>query len=94
MGQVVCRGLMNPRMGRRVGPLATTLSASTSGGGFAVQPFDWAMLLTATAIFPVATFTMSTYDGTLGALVLSTLVLVLVAAVGRPRPRRSPLGLQ
>jgi hypothetical protein len=70
------------------GPIATTLSASAFGGGFAVQPFDWGFLLLATAIFPAATFAMATYDGSLGAVVIATLVLILVAAAGAPRPRR------
>lgn len=55
-----------------LGPACMALSASYTGGSLP----SWSELLVATAVFPVFTVSMSAYDGTLGALVLVSGVLV------------------
>ena len=56
------------------GPLMMSVTASFSGGGIS-QPDGWRFVLIGTCLFPVFTFMMSTYDGTLGALLLTTALL-------------------
>jgi hypothetical protein len=56
------------------GPLMMSVGATSSGGGFS-QPNGWHVVLIGTCLFPVFTFMMSTYDGTLGALLLTTALL-------------------
>ena len=56
------------------GPLMMSVGATASGGGFS-QPNGWQLVLMGTCLFPVFTFMMSTYDGTLGALLLTTALL-------------------
>lgn len=62
-----------------LGPLSMTLTATFLGGGFSkgnsLESAGYVLLLT---MFPPGTFTMSAYDGSLGALILmSILILVL-----------------
>lgn len=56
------------------GPLMMSVSATFSGGGMS-QPEGWHFALLGTCLFPVFTFIMSTYDGTLAALLLTTVLL-------------------
>ena len=63
------------------GPLFMFIGASFSGGGFYAADMvgSWfAFLLWATVAFPMATFSMSTYDGALGALLIVTLAMAFV----------------
>ena len=53
------------------GPACMMISATFTGGGFC-QADAWKNLVFATIAFPVFTFMMSAYDGTLLALVLTT----------------------
>ena len=64
-----------------LGPLAMFVSAIPSGGGFAVQG-GWVALPVLTALFPLTTFMMATYDGSLGGLVLGSVALVLLFSWG------------
>lgn len=66
-----------------LGPAMMMVGASYSGGGFS-RPDSIHTVLLATAMFPAFTFVMSTYDGTLGALLLTSALLPLVSALFRP----------
>ena len=55
-----------------------TFSASFCGGGLS-QPDAWRFFVFGTLLFPVFTFVMSAYDGTLFALLLATLLLPILA---------------
>lgn len=59
------------------GPLATMIGATFHGGGFST-PGTWPFVIVATLLFPVFTFMMATYDGTLGALFLSSLFFTVM----------------
>jgi hypothetical protein len=61
-----------------IGPSMLTFSSSFCGGGLS-QPGAWHFFVFGTLLFPVFTFIMSTYDGTLGALLLATLLLPVMA---------------
>ena len=63
-----------------LGPLMMAVSATFSGGGFS-KPDGWHFVLIGTGFFPVFTFMMSTYDGTLGALLLTTALLPFLAVL-------------
>lgn len=59
------------------GPAAMLTGATATGGGFA-KPDAWTTLALFTALFPVVTFSMSAYDGSLfGVLITSVALLVL-----------------
>ena len=60
------------------GPSMLTFSASFCGGGLS-QPDAWRFFVFGTLLFPVFTFVMSAYDGTLFALLLATLLLPILA---------------
>jgi hypothetical protein len=60
-----------------LGPLAMSVSAMFSGGGFVMQG-AWVALLALTALFPLTTFMMATYDGSLGGLLLGSAALALL----------------
>jgi len=62
-----------------LGPLMLLFSSTFSGGGFS-KPGGWQTFLLMTRWFPAFTFMMSTYDGTLGALLLITVLLPIFAA--------------
>ena len=61
-----------------LGPLFLTISASFAGGGFA-KPEGWKLVAIGTLLFPIFTFSMSTYDGTLFAILAATLLLILIS---------------
>jgi hypothetical protein len=65
------------------GPSMLTFSSSFCGGGL-TQPDAWRFFVFGTLLFPVFTFVMSAYDGTLFALLLIT-VLLPVLANSRPK---------
>jgi len=71
------------------GPLMMSIGWTFSGGGFS-KP-DWHFVLIGTSFFPAATFMASTYDGTLGALLLTTALLpflsILCSLIDRRRLR-------
>ncbi len=60
------------------GPSMLTFSSSFCGGGLS-QPDAWRFFVFGTLLFPVFTFVMSAYDGTLFALLLATLLLPILA---------------
>lgn len=60
------------------GPLFMTINATFTGGGFAT-PEGGHVVKFGTLFFPVFTFSMSAYDGTLFGLLLVTLLLILTA---------------
>jgi hypothetical protein len=73
------------------GPAMLTFSASFCGGGL-TQPDAWHFFVFGTLLFPLFTFVMSTYDGTLFALLLVTLLLPILANFrlkGSPTPAGS-----
>jgi hypothetical protein len=61
-----------------IGPSMLTFSSSFCGGGLS-QPGAWHFFVFGTLLFPVFTFIMAAYDGTLGALLLATLLLPALA---------------
>ena len=61
-----------------IGPSMLTFSSSFCGGGLS-QPGAWHFFVFGTLLFPVFTFIMATYDGTLGALLLAALLLPVLA---------------
>jgi hypothetical protein len=61
-----------------LGPLMMLIGASFSGGGFSKAGM-WEVVAM-TALFPVFTFMMSTYDGTLLALLLVSGCLAMIAS--------------
>jgi hypothetical protein len=60
------------------GPLMMTVAATFSGGGFA-RPDAWRFVSSAITLFIPYTWVMSTYDGTLGALIIVTIWFIIVA---------------
>lgn len=58
-----------------LGPLAMTISATSTGGGF-VNDGGWLIVIALTAMFPLTTYMMATYDGSLGGLLLGSVVLL------------------
>jgi len=66
-----------------LGPLMMSLGWSSSGGGFSGSG-GWLFVTLGTAAFPVFTFIMSTYDGTLAALSITTAALVFLSKVRAP----------
>jgi hypothetical protein len=62
-----------------LGPLAMLISWAPGGGGFAHQD-AWLALLVLTAMFPMMTFMMATYDGSLGGLLIGSAALVFLFA--------------
>lgn len=76
-----------------LGPLLLLCAYSALGDGLErpkeIQMTDalWVGLLIIVIGFPVGTIMMSTYDGTLGAVVLSTIVLLLLGLVRPGRPQ-------
>ena len=69
-----------------LGPLFLMMDASLSGGGFAVPGWR-ASLELMTVLFPVFTFIMSAYDGSLLALLIATICLMIAAYRRRPMER-------
>jgi hypothetical protein len=66
------------------------LGASFSGGGFfSFDGFRVGLGLIAMSLLPPVTFMMAAYDGSLGALLLVTLILLCVRAVGLVRSLQS-----
>lgn len=63
------------------GPSMLTFSASFCGGGL-TQPDAWRFFVFGTLLFPLFTFVMSAYDGTIFALFLTTLLLPILANSG------------
>ncbi len=70
-----------------LGPISMATGASFSGGKF-FQDEGWKFLGVGTLLFPAGTVIMATYDGTLGAVFLATIVLVGIAAHSFWRLRR------
>lgn len=60
-----------------LGPLAMSVSATPTGGGFAMQGW-WTALPALTALFPLTTFMMATYDGSLGGLLVGSVALAFL----------------
>jgi hypothetical protein len=67
------------------GPLATTIGFTFGGAGL-TQPTAWQMLLLGIPIFLPMTYMMSTYDGTLLALVVITIWFIAAGLGVRYRP--------
>lgn len=63
------------------GPLAMTISSTFLGGGFSQPSGSLGLVGMGTILFPLYTFMMSTYDGTLGALLIVTLSLPVIGAL-------------
>ena len=64
-----------------LGPLMMLVGAGISGGGFSQPDGFWHAVLKGTRFFPASTYMMSAYDGTLGALLLATLLLPFLPAL-------------
>ena len=67
------------------GPVAMTFGWTLINGKGWGAP-AWILAILGTALFPVFTFMMSVYDGTLGALAFVTTALLLYAFLTRSRP--------
>jgi hypothetical protein len=61
-----------------LGPLMMSVGATFRSGGLS-QAEGWDIVLLGTCLFPVFTLIMSTYDGTLAALLITTLLMALTA---------------
>jgi hypothetical protein len=72
------------------GPLLMTISFSFSGGGFATSG-GWQTALLGTALFPMFTFMMSAYDGTLFGVLIASAVLPLMSHFLKHVPQPAPL---
>lgn len=72
------------------GPLLMNVGFSFSGGGFA-KSGGWQLAVLGTGLFPFFTFEMSTYDGTLFAVILVTALLPLMSLFLKHRPQAVPL---
>ena len=59
-----------------IGPVCMFVAASFAGGGFVITPKPWHELVNLTTKFPIYTFLMSTYDGTLVAVAIITVALI------------------
>ena len=59
-----------------LGPLFMMISSTFSGGGVAT-PDAWELLIVGSFFFPLFTFEGSTYDGTLFAVGLTTILLII-----------------
>jgi hypothetical protein len=70
------------------GPFCMMVSATFSGGGLLTSE-AWRSLASATLLFLPYTFVMSTYDATLGALLVVTIWFSVIGAVGLTRRFRS-----
>jgi hypothetical protein len=68
------------------GPLCTAINLNLSGGSF-----DLETVAVLTAMFPLSMIDLSTYDGTLFAIFLTTLVLLISAASKRHFPKWYPI---
>jgi hypothetical protein len=66
------------------GPFCMMISASFSGGGF-LSSEVWRSIALAALLFVPYTFVMSTYDATLGALLVVTIWFFVIGAVGLTR---------
>jgi hypothetical protein len=74
-----------------LGGVFMTISASFSGGGFSsADGFSGGVKLALISFFPIFTFMLSAYDGSLGALLIVTIVAVIIWFVARRRQLRSP----
>ncbi|CAN5302487.1 MAG: hypothetical protein ACR2GW_09310 [Pyrinomonadaceae bacterium] len=101
---IFCYGILNRFMGKQLsghsvaffmllgiwilGPLFMTINASFSGGGFSRES-PLVFIAIATVLFPIATFIMSTYDGSLGAVILATVIMLVIGIyrTSKTRPR-------
>jgi hypothetical protein len=64
------------------------LAQSFSGGGFnSPDGIRWVVTSTVLSVIPLYTFTLATYDGTLGALLLVTVAACVIAAAQAVRNR-------
>jgi hypothetical protein len=71
-----------------LGGLFMMTNASFAGGGFAsFESARDALIVFALSLLPMYTFIMATYDGSLGALILVTLVLMVLAVYENWVPR-------
>jgi hypothetical protein len=61
-----------------LGPLAMFKSATPAGGGFATEG-SLNNVLALTAMFPLTTFMMAAYDGSLAGLLLGTVGLMIMS---------------
>lgn len=65
-----------------LGPLMMAINATTAGAGLAL-PGGWRLITIGFFEFPLYTFMLSTYDGTLGPLLITTALLpIFVVASG------------
>jgi len=71
-----------------LGPLAIAIGALPVGGKF-LQIEQLGSFLMLWAMFPISTFIMSTYSGSLGGIGLATLVLLVAAVVSSVRRKAS-----
>ena len=69
-----------------LGGLFMMIGASFSGGGFAGPGIRETLSLILMSLLPIYTFMMATYDGSLGALILTSLALLFMWLIGLRRP--------
>jgi hypothetical protein len=67
-----------------VGPLAIAVGMLPAGGTM-LRPENIREFLLLWAVFPISTFSLSTYSGSLGGLLLTTAILLAVAGVASYR---------
>jgi len=71
-----------------LGPLLMGITAQLQGGTF-LEAGKIGQFLIVWAMFPATTFMMSTYSGSLGGLVISTIMLFILSSVGSNKLKAS-----
>lgn len=71
-----------------LGPLGIAVPGQFNGGGF-LNVENIGTFFTMWAIFPISTFIMSTYSGSLGGIALITILLVITARVASSKHKAS-----
>jgi len=76
-----------------LGPLGIAIPGQFNGGSF-LDPDQINTFFTMWAIFPVSTFIMSTYSGSLGGVILVTILLLIISSVASAKYKTSNKALQ
>jgi hypothetical protein len=71
-----------------LGPLGIAIPGQFNGGSF-LDPDNIGSFFTMWAIFPVSTFIMSTYSGSLGGVLLVTILLLITTLVASIKHKAS-----
>ena len=70
-----------------LGPLAIAVGMQSMGGKF-LEPDNLMTFLKLWAAFPMATFMMATYSGSLGGVIITTVLLIIVSIISWKKMRK------